>query len=188
VPLAQISDGTSYTLGVVEAGPPVAWSKPADLPYDPKKPLPKLDGPFANVFHVTTLDGAAFALRRNIDPNVLRNLIGMDDGNVTPDLKTLLARLPAETAEEKAALKDLISRNQKLIDESEELLKEHVELLRKRTAAAGDFTQAEEQAERMRHFVEELKAMNERLRRDPKDAAIPPKPATKEPTIKAPTR
>ncbi len=34
---AQIPDGTSNTIAVVEAGPSVEWTKPADLPYDPKK-------------------------------------------------------------------------------------------------------------------------------------------------------
>jgi hypothetical protein len=35
-------DGRENTLLVVEAGEPVPWSKPADLPYDPTSPLPLL--------------------------------------------------------------------------------------------------------------------------------------------------
>lgn len=179
VTLNQIPDGTSNTLGVVEAGPPVPWAKPADLPYDPKKPLPKLDGPFANAFHVAMMDGSAFAFRRNIDANALRILIGMDDGEITPDIQKLIARLPAETPEEKAELKELINRNQKLIDESERLLKEHIELLRKRAAATGDFTEAAEQAERMRQFIEGLKTMNQRLRSGSDTPTVEPKPTSK---------
>src|SRR5580692_2246885 len=38
---ASIPDGTSTTGMVFEAGEPVIWSKPADLPFDAKKPLPK---------------------------------------------------------------------------------------------------------------------------------------------------
>ena len=48
----HITDGTSNTFGVVEAGPPVAWTKPADIPFDPKKPFPKLVGPYTNALHV----------------------------------------------------------------------------------------------------------------------------------------
>jgi hypothetical protein len=41
---------------VVEAAEAVPWTKPADLPYDPKQPLPKLGGMFKDVFN------AAFAV------------------------------------------------------------------------------------------------------------------------------
>ena len=42
--MGQISDGASRTVAIVEATPEnaVPWTKPADLPYDPQKPLPKL--------------------------------------------------------------------------------------------------------------------------------------------------
>jgi RNA polymerase sigma factor (sigma-70 family) len=175
--IAQIADGTSNTLGVVEAGPAVAWSKPADLPYDPKKPLPKLDGPFTNVFHVSMMDGMALALRRDIDPKILRTLIVMDDGLVSPELKTLLARQPAETAEEKATLKERILRNQKLIEESERLMKEHLELLAKKNAGTSDLLQVEEQAEVLKRLVDELKMMNRQLRGEPEAPAKPTKSA-----------
>lgn len=39
-------DGTANTLVVVEAGIPVPWTKPADLPYDKDQPLPELGGVF----------------------------------------------------------------------------------------------------------------------------------------------
>src|SRR5262245_55317470 len=35
-------DGTTTTFLVVEAGEPVPWSQPAELPYDPDGPLPDL--------------------------------------------------------------------------------------------------------------------------------------------------
>ena len=38
----DITDGTARTVYVVEAGEAVPWTKPADIPYDPNKPLPKL--------------------------------------------------------------------------------------------------------------------------------------------------
>jgi RNA polymerase sigma factor (sigma-70 family) len=174
--IANITDGTSNTIGVVEAGPPVPWTKPADLPFDPKKPLPKLVGPFTNELHVAMMDGATYALKRDIDPRVLRNLIGMDDGNVTPDLKTLQARLPVETAEEKQQLAELIAANDRLIDEIDSVLKVHVELLRAANGFARDFERAEEQADELKRMLDELKARNKKLRDDlglRRDAAVP---------------
>src|SRR5436190_950128 len=44
----DVKDERKHTLAVIEAGPPVEWSKPDDLPFDPKKPIPKLAGPFGN--------------------------------------------------------------------------------------------------------------------------------------------
>ena len=45
-------DGTSNTGLVFEAGEPVIWTKPADLPFDEKKPLPKLGGMFGGECNV----------------------------------------------------------------------------------------------------------------------------------------
>jgi RNA polymerase sigma factor (sigma-70 family) len=176
VTLIHITDGTSNTLGVVEAGPAVPWSKPADLPYDPKKPLPKLEGPFGNAFHVSMLDGSATVLRRNVDPNALRILIGMNDGMIPPEMNKLTARPPAESAEERAALKEQITRNQKLIDESEQLLKEHLELLRKRVASSDGIAQSEDDAEYLKRMIDELKSMNQRMRGEPAKPGAPVKP------------
>jgi hypothetical protein len=56
------TDGTSNTLGVVEAGEAVPWSKPDELVYDPKKPLPKLGGLFKDGFNATMMDGSVYFL------------------------------------------------------------------------------------------------------------------------------
>src|SRR5262249_56095681 len=78
--IAEIPDGLSNTLGVIEAGPPVPWSKPADIVYDAKKPLPPLIGPFSNVLHAATFDGTAHSLKPRIDETNLRRLIEPNDG------------------------------------------------------------------------------------------------------------
>jgi hypothetical protein len=176
VRLVHITDGTSNTLGVVEAGPPVPWTKPEDIPFDSKKPLPKLAGPFSNALHVAFLDGSTYALRRNIKEGELKILIGMDDGMVGPDVRTLRASMPADTPEEKALLKKQIEENQKLIEAVEVLMKEHAALLGQRNQRTKDLLEVEERAEELRRFVEELKLHNARLRGE-----SPGKPVAKDP-------
>jgi len=54
----SFTDGTSQTIGIVEAGEAVPWTKPADVPFDAAKPLPKLGGIFNGAFHVGMMDGS----------------------------------------------------------------------------------------------------------------------------------
>ena len=44
---------------IVEAPDPTPWTKPADLVYDAKKPLPKLGGVFQEGFHAVDIRGDA---------------------------------------------------------------------------------------------------------------------------------
>jgi hypothetical protein len=80
--LGNIPDGTSSTGLVFEAGEPVTWSKPADLPFDAKKALPKLGGLFDGEFHVGMCVGSVRLLKKNPDEKELNNLIMPADGNV----------------------------------------------------------------------------------------------------------
>jgi RNA polymerase sigma factor (sigma-70 family) len=67
----DITDGTANTLGVVVAGPAVEWTKPADIAYDPQKPLPNLDLPYNNIFFASYLDGSVSSLKPDLDPKIL---------------------------------------------------------------------------------------------------------------------
>jgi RNA polymerase sigma factor (sigma-70 family) len=166
VRIFDILDGTSNTLGVVEAGPPVPWSKPADLPFDPQKPLPKLAGPFANELHVAMMDGSAHSLRRNLDAKVLRALIIMNDGMVTPSLKEIRAATPADTPEEKARLQKQMDENLRVIEEMGRLMAEYQDLLALQNSLMNDLGQSEDQQERLRQVVDQLKAKNKQIRDD----------------------
>jgi uncharacterized protein (TIGR03067 family) len=75
-----IPDGTSYTILLAEAGEAVPWSKPADLPFDPKKALPKLGGLFPDGFHVGLCDGSVRWIIRRFDERIFRFAIVRDDG------------------------------------------------------------------------------------------------------------
>jgi hypothetical protein len=77
----NIPDGTSNTGMIFEAGEPVIWSKPADLAFDAKKPLPKLGGLFDGECHVAMGDGSVRLLKKNPDEQQMKYLIMPADGN-----------------------------------------------------------------------------------------------------------
>jgi hypothetical protein len=81
--LQDITDGTSNTLLVVEAGKAVPWTKPEDIPYDAAKPVPKLGGSgFEGVFTAGFCDGSVRFLPRTIKEKTLRALITRNGGEV----------------------------------------------------------------------------------------------------------
>jgi RNA polymerase sigma factor (sigma-70 family) len=128
IKFSDITDGTSNTLGVAEAGSPVEWSKPADIPFDPKKPLPQLELPYKNVFNAAFMDGAVRSFKPNLDPKVLQLLIERADGMIIPDLNKLQAKIPL-TKEEIVLMQGVLKENQKILLAIGEQLKEHEKLL-----------------------------------------------------------
>ncbi len=76
----SLFDGASNTIMAVEAGEPVPWTKPDDLPYDPKKPLPKLGGLFADGFNILMADGSVRFVKTGVKEEVLRRAITRNDG------------------------------------------------------------------------------------------------------------
>lgn len=77
--ITGFTDGLSNTGLVFEAGDPVIWTKPDDLPYDPKK-LPKLGAQFDGQCHVLLGDGSVIRMKRDPDAAELRKLIQPADG------------------------------------------------------------------------------------------------------------
>jgi hypothetical protein len=86
-------DGLSSTLVVVEAGEPVPWSQPADLTYDPVRPLPPLGGAFRKPVHFLCYelwrnsgftagfaDGRARFIRSDTAEKTIRGLITRNGG------------------------------------------------------------------------------------------------------------
>ena len=80
--VADITDGTSNTFMIAEAADPVPWTKPADMPFDPKKPLPKVGGLYPNGFNVAFCDGSVHFLKKSIKPDTLRALITRAGGEI----------------------------------------------------------------------------------------------------------
>jgi len=78
----NITDGTSNTIMVAEAAEAVDWSKPADMPFDAKKPLPRLGGHSTGGFNVAMCDGSVRFIRDTINPKTLLALITINGGEV----------------------------------------------------------------------------------------------------------
>jgi Protein of unknown function (DUF1559) len=76
---AQVTDGLSNTIMVVEGAKPVMWTKPDDIPYDGKT-VPKLGGMFDGDFHALFGDGNLRRIPKGMDADVLKLLINRHDG------------------------------------------------------------------------------------------------------------
>jgi hypothetical protein len=161
----EVTDGLSNTLGVVEAGPAVPWTKPADVAYDAKKPLPLFAGPFTNSRNVAMMDGSTYSLKPDLDEKTLRHLIEPSDGNEVPALKTLRAQF-AESVEEKKALAKTLEDNASLIATFDAQSKEFADLLRLWNKMTRDIDQAEDTRERLRMLLEQFKALNLKYRNE----------------------
>jgi hypothetical protein len=80
--LLDFLDGTSNTIMIAEAAEPVPWTKPADLAFDEKKPVPKLGGMSPDGFNVLFGDGYVRFLKKKTDEKTLRALITRAGGEV----------------------------------------------------------------------------------------------------------
>jgi hypothetical protein len=78
--MAQITDGTSNTLLVVEANLEVPWTKPEDIPFDESRPVPFLGGIHQAGFCAALCDGSAGFIPDAYDRDMLKRLIGRSDG------------------------------------------------------------------------------------------------------------
>ncbi len=80
--VAEITDGTSNTLMVVEAAEAVPWTKPDDLPFSQNEPLPRLGGSMQGGFAALFASGLVRFLDRRFDERLLRFLITAYGGEI----------------------------------------------------------------------------------------------------------
>jgi hypothetical protein len=79
--VVDVRDGTSNTIFIVDAGDAhaVPWTKPQDLPWDPKEPARGLSTRFDG-YLVGFVDGSVHFLRTKIAPDVLKALFTRNGG------------------------------------------------------------------------------------------------------------
>jgi hypothetical protein len=78
----SITDGTAFTILLVEADGRVPWTKPQDLPYAADKPLPGLGGHYHGDFIVAMADGAVRIVSRKTSEKTIRAAITANGGEV----------------------------------------------------------------------------------------------------------
>jgi len=81
--IENIPDGAANTIWCVEATVAVPWTKPVDIPFDPKKDLPKFGKAFCEKPLAVLADGSVRTLDlKQLSAKTLKNAICGKDGNV----------------------------------------------------------------------------------------------------------
>ena len=78
----DIIDGTAITLMLVEAKRDIPWTKPADIPFDPEKPVPQLGGFVKGHFTAACADGVCRVFHfEDFKGDRLKSAIMRNDGH-----------------------------------------------------------------------------------------------------------
>jgi RNA polymerase sigma factor (sigma-70 family) len=123
----DFTDGVWNTLWVVEAGAPVPWTRPEDLPFVEGQALPKLGGLFGGDFNALFADGSTSLLSAKADPDLLRAAITRNGGEPV-DRDKLLADRPGRAAGERLSPEQVSRANARLRESVEKAVREVAQL------------------------------------------------------------
>ncbi|MGL4419286.1 MAG: hypothetical protein ACRCZF_01355, partial [Gemmataceae bacterium] len=157
--IVSITDGTSNTFGIIEAGTPVAWTKPADfdLVLDSTKWVyrqqPWL---FSEGFHVAMVDGSVRRFGFKLPPKMFIEFATARGGEVIGDFSGFGASIYTDPLEAKAAREKLFAKATQQLQLLQEYIKNTTEV---------------DELERLQSLVEEL----ERIITPPKLPSAEPK-------------
>ena len=107
IKMGEITDGTDSTILIVEAKRNIPWTKPEDIPYDAKKPIPRLGGFFQGSYGTAMADGSVHFLQRNVAERVLTMLIECNDGKTVEQVSRESAQEQEQERESQNRLKQL---------------------------------------------------------------------------------
>jgi hypothetical protein len=107
IKMGEITDGTDSTILIVEAKRNIPWTKPEDIPYDAKKPIPRLGGFFQGSYGTAMADGSVHFLQRNVAERVLTMLIERNDGKTVEQVSRESAQEQEQERESRNRLKQL---------------------------------------------------------------------------------
>lgn len=82
---ADITDGTTNTIAVVEATETVPWAKPEELDFVAGKALPPLGPPWRDGFNAMLFDGSVRYIPKLIKPQSLQAMITRNGGEIVND-------------------------------------------------------------------------------------------------------
>ena len=83
---ADVTDGLSNTLMIVEANDGVPWTKPEELDFDPAKPLPKLGKQSPDGYLAAFADGSVRFIQMKVSEKTLKAMITRAGGEaITED-------------------------------------------------------------------------------------------------------
>lgn len=153
----DVTDGMSNTLGVIEAGPAVPWTKPADIPFDPTKPLTKIQALFSNSLHLAMMDGSTHAIRPgSVEEKTMKAFIGMNEGEIVPEMSSFRARIIPISAAEKEDFQQRTANKKSLLEKIIALQTEQKELLKKFEQPNSDLSVNQEMIQKLESKLEKM--------------------------------
>jgi prepilin-type processing-associated H-X9-DG protein len=80
--IAEVTDGTSNTIMVVESKKSIPWTKPEDIEYAKDKPIPSMGGFSESGFNAAFADGSVRFLIKTFPETLLRAMVTARAGEI----------------------------------------------------------------------------------------------------------